>query len=399
MKTSFSKFFFAFFLLFVVFSDEIFYGYMAASGTAVESGMKSIEAILIAIVAYSLMLVDFMNKRITRRNIWQLLVLLIILLLYVITGYRYFPPQRLYHSYLLTYGSYSIPAAYVGMRLARTQDFSVINRILPYFVIPLTIVIGLRQGSFAMENELVRHDASGLNYQNISYFMSFFYTYSVYYVFFSGIQHKGIYRTILKYLMVATMFLSAIFCLIGGGRGAFVYIIFITILLLYSLFKAYERRRGYITVLVFILGLVFVLLVDRFNVLESTGLERVTQYFSDDDTRLALWNAALEFFYQSPVIGWGLGSIWWTVGFYSHNILTDLLAETGLIGTLIVVVSIVIIFFRSYKLFMIDKSYLFVLLVFLGALVLSTFSGYWIAAHNLFFAFGFIYAINWKKQL
>ena len=384
--------------LVVIFADEIFYGYMAFTGTSVESGMKAKMALGIAGVCYFLFFVDVIERKLSLRNYKQLMALGILLFLYVITGMFYSPKNDNYTAYLLTYGAYCIPAAYIGMRLARSFNLTYINKVLPYFIIPLTLIIGSTMGSSVIEKAMLRDDASGLNYQSVSYFMSYFFAYSVYYCFFSGSSRKGFYGKLVFCSMLLTIFLSVLFCLFGGGRGAFVYICFITLFLVRSLYGSYKNYRGRITLALAAIVIVFVFLSVKLGVWESDGIQRVVGNLTTDDSRNALWISALDYFSQSPIWGWGVGSIWWTVGFYSHNFVTDLLAETGIIGTIIVVKILYTIFIRLYKMFKIDKSIIFLLLVFLGTMVSVTFSGYWIASHNLFFAFGFVYAYKWNAN-
>lgn len=398
MKTK-TSYLFPIFLLIVIFSEEIFYGFMALTGISVESGMKSRMAIVIAAVGYLMLLSDIVNARLNARNAKQFVALLLVLVLYVITGVLYGGGNAKHTSYLLVYGSYCVPAAYVGMRLARERNLTGINKLLPFFVIPLTLIIGSNMGRYMAESVLVREDASGLNYQSVSYFMSFFFSYSAYYCFFSNVDHKGFWKRILYFAMLANMFASALFCLFGGGRGAFVYIVFITLYLIWSLYSSNKGHRGYIVLIIAIISVVFLYLFMKLDVLDSAGMTRITEQLTADDEREELLGKALDAFKESPIIGHGLGSIWWTVGFYSHNIVADLMAETGIIGTGIVLYVLLLIFCRLYKMYKLEKSILFVILVYLGTLVEVTFSGYWIAAHQLFFAYGFVFALNRKDRI
>lgn len=393
-----TSFLFPVFLLIVIFSDEIFYGFLALTGISVESGMKSRMAIGIAAVGYVMMALDMAKGRLKSRNFKQLFVMMILLILYIITGFIFGGRNAKYTSYLLVFGSYCIPASYVGMRLAREWDIRQANKLLPYFVIPLTLVIGSNMGRYLAESTLVRGDESGLNYQSVSYFMSFFYSYSAYYCFFSEVDHKGFWKRLLFFAMLTNMFASALLCLLGGGRGAFVYIVAVTLYLVWSLYSSNKRHRGYILLLVGVISAVFLFLFMKLDVLDSAGMTRITEQLSVDDEREELWGKAMITFKESPIIGHGLGSIWWTVGFYCHNIVADLLAETGLLGTGVVLYVLFLMLFRLYRLYKLDKNFVFLILVFLSALVRSVFSGYWIAAHNLFFVYGFVFALNWNRD-
>ena len=370
---------------------------MAFTGTSVESGMKAMMAIGIATIGYLILLVDILAGHLSGKNFKQLLVLGVLLLLYLITGMLYSPSNANYKAYLLSYGAYCIPAAIVGMRLAKNTELKSVNNILPFFVISLTLIVGTTIGGYITTGSMLTNDESGLNYQTVSYYTAYFYAYSAYYCFFSDVSHKGFLNRMIFMAMLIAMFLNAGLCLMGGGRGAFIYIILITVYLVWLMYKTHRGNRLHVIVLVVAIAVIFVFLSNRFGIFDSSGMARVTQHLTEDDTRKNLWKSAIDYFNESPLWGWGLGSIWWTVGFYSHNFLTDLLAETGLVGTIIVVYTLWLILYRLFKMYKNDKSIVFVILVFLGSLIQVTFSGYWIAAHQLFFAFGFVFAIDRKR--
>ena len=80
---SISKYTFSLFALFVIFSEELFNSFLLISGIFIESGMKSKEAMLIAGIAYLMIVWDVLKNRFTFRNYLQFLALFIILVLYV----------------------------------------------------------------------------------------------------------------------------------------------------------------------------------------------------------------------------------------------------------------------------------------------------------------------------
>lgn len=392
---SLKQYIFSFILLFVIFTDELFYGFLAYSDIKVAHGMKSYIAIFIAIITYTLLIVDIYKEHLTKTNFFVLTTLLVILFFYILTGVLNNSPQDSYYSYLLVYGSLSIPACYLGIRLTKHLVFDKIRNIIPVFVIPITLILFYREQTF---EGLVRNDDSGLNYQTISYFFSYLYSYCIFYLFFSKRNRHFIILDIVMFFM---MIINAIGCFLGGGRGAFVFIVFISIFCLFSLFKASHIKKTYLIIITIFTIAIFISFASYFNIWESSGVERVNKSLTTDNNREVLWEKALNAFYDSPLLGHGLGSIWWTVGLYSHNIITDLLAESGIIGTIIVVYVLIEIIRRLFKLYKYHPEYMFVLIVFLGHFVQTMFSGYWYASFKLFFAYGFAFSItlsNSKKN-
>lgn len=392
-----SKYIFPFFALFVLFADELFYSFVSLTGGTLVSGMKSREAIVIAAVAFLMLFSDIIKGKLSARNWKQLLALFVILVLYVVTGFLY-PHDAIYEryfAYLLVYGAISIPAAYVGMRLARERCKDELFKILPWVIIPVVFVVFLAIRSSANSGYLLGwgDEEDVFNYQNASYYMSFCYAYCFFYVFLMGndkyVRQVGKGG---KAIMLLLMFVCAIGCIVGGGRGAFVYIVFITAYLVWRILHQKGRNNVGTVILLIVAAVVMAFLAMKLDIFESVGFTRVSGSLTEDEYRMEFMRKALAAFGDSPIIGHGVGSIWWEVGFYSHNIVTDLLVETGIIGTLIAVYVLMKITVSLMKSSKYDSLDMFMLVVFLGALVHDTFSGYWIASSKFFMMFGYVYA-------
>lgn len=383
-------------VLFVVFFDELFNCTAIVRGFAVDTGMKQYEAMLLAAIGYSMMGYDILKRRINKREHRTLTFLFTILLLYILTPIFYDGSQEKHYTYLLTFGSECIPAAYIGIRLARSVSLLRINRILPYAVIPISILIGTVGWAAAMMGVTVsgagqETSETGLNYQSLSYFMAFSYTYAFCYVFY-GNQGEGM-NNLLRYTMAVDMLFCAAICLMSGGRGAFVYIVAISTFLLFYYLKSSKKRRGRAILIITFLSIVSIFLVSSLGIMQSVGMERVLGNLTEDNVRSELYQSAFDAFLSSPIFGRGIGSVWWTVGFYSHNMVLDLLAETGVIGTIFLLNIIWRTIWKLYKLSNVDKLYLFFLLVMAGELTSCLFSGYYIAAFKIYFVCAFIYCL------
>lgn len=394
------KFFFPLFALFVLFEEELFYSSVSLFGLSLESGMKSREAIIIAAFAYIMLFFDINHKRLSVRNSKQLFALLVILVLYIISGLMY-PHNANYNRYfahLLSYVSISIPACYVGMRLAREKCQEMLFNLLPFVIVPIVIIVISAVFSSSVNNELLgREDEDVFNYQNASYFLSFCYSYCFFYVFLMNKDIKSVKGVNIKnVVMVFLMFVCAIGCILGGGRGAFVFIVFISAYLIWRLIRQSGKNTHHRLFLLLMASIIMVYLAVHLHVFESSGFLRVSETLTEDDYRMAFIQKALNVFGESPFIGHGIGSIWWTVGFYSHNMLMDFLAETGIIGTIILVTVLFRMFLLLIRWSHYDSLDMFMLIVFLGALVHDSFSGYWISSPKFFMIFGYVFAI--RKQ-
>ncbi len=393
---------FALFTLIVIFADELFLGIISITGASLESGMKARMASVISLIAYSMLFCDFLRHKLSHKNAIQLAVVLVILVLYYITGKVYPNNKEAYHhyiSYFLSYGATSIPACIVGMRLAKSGFELAINRCLPYFAFAIVMIVGYSVFNAYLTGIWLSADEENIfNYQNASYYLSFCYSYCFVYVFFRERNSYRISKPVWV-AMIALMLICAVGCLIGGGRGAFGFLVIITFYLLFRLSKRKEQGQKKFILIFFLTLLIVYFIAQTLNVFESSGFMRIIENLGLDDGREELWGKAMESFYESPLFGNGIGSIWWTAGFYSHNMLMDLLSETGVVGTIIVLYVLIKMFVQLNRRSSRSWIDLFILVVFISALVHVTFSGYWLSSPKLFLTFGYVFALQTNKTI
>lgn len=390
--------FYILFFLFVFF-DEFFFFILILTGTSAEGGMKTYEVVPIAGITYAMMVYDMLNGHVSKRAWHVMFILLAIVLLYLLTPLFHDGANAKYRSSLLLILAESIPAAYIGTRLAysRPGEMLKIDKILPFFVIPISIALGMVGVGYAREAMLITEDESGLGYQSMSYFMSYSYAYCAYYVFFSPLKNTKIHR-FFRAIMLPDMLFCALMCLVSGGRGAFVFIIMISIYILFTLRKSMKGHIGYFFLIITGVSVAFLSAAFYFDIWNSAGMNRVVEHLTDDTERERLYRLALQAFEESPIVGQGMGSIWYTVGYYSHNIVLDLLAETGIIGTTIFLSLLLKTFLGLYRLMRYQKIAVLLSIIFLGALLKNAFSGYYLGAFKLFMMCSYIYVMNNFKK-
>ena len=399
MKDRTKEVFFPLFALFVIFSDELFYSIMSILDIPIESGMKSRVAIFIAVFTYCMMLVDVFKGKYNARNWRQYAALLIVLLLYGITAFNYPRGGYAFNNYVssfLVYGALSIPATYVGMRLARGGYEKAILRYLPYYLLFVSVVVSYAIVTSSMQGIILgRGDEDFFNYQNASYFISYCCAYCIFYVFFDPNKNKNLWGKLMYIAITVLIFLCAVSCLIGGGRGAFVYLLLVSAFLVYRIVvQSAKKNNVKYFLMLFGAAAVIIFLAAHFNIFDTVGAQRVAGNLTTDSIRTALHYKALSSFLQAPVIGHGLGSVWWEVGYYSHNLLFDFLVEMGIIGACIMTAIIIPMFTKLFRSSKGSQFDMFILLIFLGHMVQAAFSGYWISSFLLFLIFGYVYGKN-----
>lgn len=380
---------FPIYALTIIFSELISYCYLILESVDTESKiMQYIFAILTGIALF-LLFKEISNKLLI--STWKVLgVLILIPVLYFTTSAFYDTPPENYTSYILRYCSICVSACIVGIYMAYHPCQYEIDRLLPFFVIPIGIILGSVCIDSISNMKYIKNE-SGLNYQNVAYGMAELYAYSCYYVFFSKVAKEHRY---LRLSMFAMIFYFAAFCFVAGGRGAVVFLCFITVFITWLLYKGLRINKA-----LFVLSLLFCILVFigvsiYFDVWNSVGFARVAERLDDASSRAGIYEKSIEVFLDSYGLGCGLGSIWWTVGIYSHNIFLDLLAEIGIIGCIVVCAVFFLMLKRIFSLVSMDKSYLFILLCFLKTFVVTIFSTYWISSYQIWLLFGFVFSLN-----
>lgn len=384
-------------VLLVIFLSEICSCTQILTGITDESTVEHAWAFILAGITYTILTVDLMNGKLTKRDKQVILFLLVTLVSYYLTSFFYSKIHPRHFSYLLVYISESIPAAYIGMRFVRSGYFYKVNNLLPFFIFPIALLIGSIGIQYAVMGEYVNDDDSGLNYQNLSYYMAFCYSYSAYYVFLKQ-QAKGIYLDVTRVMMLFIMLYCVMVCLVSGGRGAFVFIIFISMFFSYIYFKNSKKHRIRTIIVLILIGAIVFCLINHFDVMESVGMQRVMDKLTEDRHRELLYHRAYAAFMTSPILGNGVGSVWWTVGFYSHNMVLDLLSEVGILGTSIIIIILAKTAQKMYNLSKSNLIFLFFLIVMMGALLRLQFSGYWVSSIKLFFICSLIYCLPVLKS-
>ena len=136
------------------------------------------------------------------------------------------------------------------------------------------------------------------------------------------------------------------------------------------------------------IGVAFAFVAVKLNIFESTGFDRVLAHIAEDDSRKELRDKALYSFWNSPLLGHGLGSVWWEVGFYSHNMMTDALVEAGVMGLVILLATGYTLFKRMFILCRYNSCYVLVMLMFCEQALNGAFSGYYLGLYHLWLILG-----------
>lgn len=380
--------FFPIFFLIFLFSDQLLSTYLSLAGMTSQSGQLQRIFIPIALVGYVILLKDTFQH--SKRVLPILIITIVFGALFYMSSFATDSAPVPYYNRLLRFGSICIAGVAVGAHLSLYPCFEKIEKLLPFYIILFVVVLGRYGLEASMNYTIIKEEEGegiGLNYQAFSYYMAIEYTYSMYFLLFSSIRGSRYHRTMFL-PMAATAIIAAALCIMGGGRGPFVYLAVITLVIFYFYKKTRKTSLSSIWTITLLI-LAFLVVVGMFNVFDSAGFTRVSENLTDDSTRQYLYGKAWLAFRESPIVGHGYGSIWWTVGWACHNMFLDLLAEGGIIGASIVLYY----FFITGKYLWTQPGtntyYCLLLIVFLETIIENTFSGYWVSSQAIWFAVAF----------
>lgn len=105
-------------------------------------------------------------------------------------------------------------------------------------------------------------------------------------------------------------------------------------------------------------------------------IDRFSSFATDGGSgRLAIWANAIDTFNDNPILGIGINSVreynfeYYNRGVYLHNSLLEVLVETGIVGSIIYALFLILLFINAIKLYMRNKKTLFILLTLLSMFI------------------------------
>lgn len=382
-------FLFSIFIIFVILINPIFNCILFTIGIHSESGQLQIAYIAMFIITMLFVIKNYCRN--TKNNISaSVIIISIITFLFFVTRYFYNIDNSMYKSEFLCWGASSLPATLCGSIYAE-KNLKNLHLLLPWFLVPLTIIISYVSFTTIGRTSADRiiDETTGLNYQSISYYMSQLFGLTIFCLLI-GYKKSRMFVTSLLYALLVLQFITSFY---SGGRGGLVLLIIYLLFFLYKKIRSSRLNINYcIGLILFIIACIIIII--RFDILNTTGFSRLIDTVHQGDSNRAFLRAlALESFKESPIFGHGTGSVFFEIGTYSHNFITDILVENGLFG-----LSIIICFIIACTSFLIrninNYTSLFVGIIFIYAFTLNSFSGYWLANHVLWFVFGYFLTVK-----
>lgn len=341
----------------------------------------------VSAITLSVLLLSGMIK--WKKILMTLFVCLIIVGGYLLTKYDFAFSNDRYNSFFLVLIGQVTPTILCAAAVAQLPDTQYqIKRMVPLVGAIFTLIAfmaaffpsGATTGGF-VDNQ------NNLNYQSTSYLAAYASGFNLYYLIsYKTVNwHRFFKLKIIFYLFASLVVVNLLTILISGGRGGLVLYL---VQLGFAFWYAYKYCQEIIP-LRRIVGMIFVIILMGLFAInfalnyqgETNGISRIIDTVVSHDTngRNELREMALQIHKKSPIIGHGLGSVFYLVGIYTHNCLVDSLVEGGYIGCFLYAFFIILTFNKCNRLIFLDQTNSLWTIILLDGFVMSLFSGYYIA--------------------
>lgn len=357
------------FLVFLLlFSGPVLNSFLYLFGITASSGQL---AIIYLFVDVSSVVLYFCTKKphVPKNLVYTLCILALILVGFLFTSQYYQNYDAQFYSELKLYLA-TVPAVLaLSLLVSHTKHYSINASLILFADVILTVILVFLIRNYSnVDGSSLIHDDSGFLYQNISYYSAFNVGLTLFLLY-----EKKFKKVFTRFLYYALVFVQVAICVLSGGRGGL--LLAIILIALYIILQL--RKSILILVPVFLVGFVFLFV--PIPGIENESISRSLSVFSGggiDELRADLQSQAISFFMQKPIFGNGIGSVFYLVGIYSHNFITDILCETGIVG-LFALFWLLFVFVKLSKVAIRKGSIYRLAIVFLiCGIVMNSFSGY-----------------------
>lgn len=384
------KLFQIFFCVFI-FWEPVLYSILGGSGMSLDGVIMRLVLVVLFVISWFFYF-SFSQKSKEEKN--MLLILALFGTAYYSTRFFYSGVNvvtlNYYNGQMLRWGAECTSACVLGMTLLKLKNYDLMHKILPLESIALTpfMVRGIltaNSGQYAI--------GGGLNYHTLAYYMAILFCFSLYYSFI----YKKKQNRIIKLAAIVTMLIQAVACCMAGGRGGLLLLIIYVIYMSYYMLKRKILSTGKLLSVVIACITGFLLVASKLNMWSSSGFSR-SSGMADDNDRFLLWGRIWHYVPDNNYMPYGFGGVYFSFGFYTHNLFLDWCIEFGIIGAFIMTIIYLKTYINVFKLTKENEVFVAVMIIAIFACVMNMFSGYWVGTAGIWLAFGCaITASNYNK--
>ena len=388
----------------------VFSSFFSASILYFKPGLieYKIFVLLICISFFLLFLYKLMknNFKIYKNTLYVFLFSIVLIFLFLMTPIFYHKKNDLWTSFLLVVVAQTVPVMIAGNYIGHDDKVqSTIMKMAPIIALIFTFISYnsavhptlATSGGFAM-------NLNGLDYNSTSYMSALAGGLGQYYiVMYDDIEWASfLKKDIMKLFMIILNFVNLFSILLAGGRGGlvtFLVISLISFIILVSKNKLTVKTIFKYSCLIICL-IIVILLVIKFAMtsnVSTSGFQRIINALQNGDSsgRNDIFNLGMSTFSKSPIVGHGIGSVFFEIERYSHNCFIDCLIETGIVGFIILITILIKVINHLKVLIRFNYCNYIWLIVFIFGFVESLFSGYYLAQLPVFF----IGAMCWSLKV
>lgn len=341
------------------------------------SGQIAIVYVIVAVIS-AFLCFKYFSIMIPKGFFAIFVLFLLIGFSFSITWVRFGSTEPKFISECKAYFAMAICTLMITYLISRRRKRDINLNVIFVAIIMLSLIsfLSLFQGDSITSGGYIS-DSSGLIYQNVSYFSAHAFGLTLFHITESR-KYKSL-SWIYKLSCFVLLIIQTSSCLLSGGRGGLVllFVLFISCIIFNFGKKAYK----------IIVPVVIFIIIIRFTVpwlinllgINIKGFTRIMSFLSGDlktDSRVGTYMQSFDLFRESPIAGNGIGSIFNYLNSYSHNMVLDILAETGVVGLLVFVFVFVLCVRKNYALFRQGSLFRFLTYIFICGITFNMFSGY-----------------------
>ena len=301
------------------------------------------------------------------------------------------------------FGVMSVPAILLAAYVYRHDRFDMIIRNMDIIMIINTVAL-LLNIPYILNPISYQMIGGGGGHQEISYNAAFCFAINFTNLVSGNLENRfPIFSTKwIRYLLIAMLPLQAIICILGGGRGGGVLLVFSFVAILF----VYSRKHFLKTMFLGITILVLFMIISSQSGLFADGFGRTFNYLEggkfslendqSDIERTLLRQHSFEIISDSPLWGYGLWNGLVVAGFYMHNVFLDILISGGFIYLLFFLFMMKRVYSSIFMMLRGNIRMCIMLPLCLFPTTMLMFSGYYLT--NGLFWFCTIYSLLWRKH-
>ena len=346
-----------------------------------------------------------LTKKACKHVIWPFFVILLVLLSFFmesviieeVTMTSYAGRQFLF------WGVHAVPVIFLATHIYRYNRFDLVARNAEIIMLICTLALVLNIPNMISETTYQSIGGGG-GHQDISYMAAFCFAINLTNIFSDNkiFRYKVFLTKLFGVVYYALLPIQAIICMLGGGRGGALMLVFSFLSILY----VYSHRKFGRVLRWSILAIIAFVIVTAFTGSLSDTFGRSFDYLQGGSIDLTINQSDIERTHlrensyiiigESPIIGHGLWNGLIVAGNYMHNVFLDVLIAGGFLYLLIFLVIMKNVYMTTYRILQTSNSMCMLLPFIIYPSTFLLFSGFYLT--NSLFWFCMILALLYRRQ-